>query len=73
MNKVMVSTRGRMVIPSKIRQKLKINNGTRLCIIEEGNQLILQPLTDEYFEKTAGILNTKESEICLSKQIGDGG
>jgi len=54
-----VTTNGRIVIPLKIRQKFKIRKGTRFCIVEKEDQLILQPLTDEYFEKMAGVLNTK--------------
>jgi len=54
-----VTTKGQIVIPSKIRRRLNIKKGTRLCVIENENQIILQPLTDEYFEKMAGILNSK--------------
>ena len=54
-----VTTKGQIVIPSKIRQRLKIKRGTKLCIMEKGDQIIIQPLTSEYFEKMAGILPTK--------------
>ena len=54
-----VTAKGQIVIPSEIRQRLKIKRGTKLCIVEKGDQIILQPLTGEYFEKMAGILNTK--------------
>ena len=54
-----VTAKGQIVIPSKIRQRLKIKKGTKMCIVEKGDQIILQPLTGEYFEKMAGILNTK--------------
>ncbi|HLF19060.1 MAG TPA: AbrB/MazE/SpoVT family DNA-binding domain-containing protein [Candidatus Omnitrophota bacterium] len=54
-----VTTKGQIVIPSRIRRKLKIKRGTRLSIEEKGDQIILQPLTEDYFEKMAGILNTK--------------
>jgi len=54
-----VSTKGRIVIPSQIRQRLKIKRGTKLCIAEKGDQIVFQPLTEEYFEKMAGILSTK--------------
>ncbi len=54
-----VSTKGQIVIPSEIRRHLNIKTGTRFYVMQKGNQIILQPLTSEYFEKTAGILNTK--------------
>ena len=54
-----VTAKGQIVIPSIIRQHLNIKKGTRLCVLEKNNEIILQPLTREYFENTAGILKTK--------------
>ena len=54
-----VTTKGQIVIPSRIRRKLNIKEGTRLSIEEKGDQLVLQPLTTEYFKKIAGIAGTK--------------
>lgn len=54
-----VTTKGQIVIPSKIRQRLNIKRGTKLYIVEKEDQIILQPLTDKYFENMAGILKTK--------------
>ena len=54
-----VTTKGQIVIPSRMRRRLNIKKGTRLCIEEKGDQLILHPLTDEYFKKMAGIASTK--------------
>ena len=59
MTTAIVTSKGQIVIPSKIRRRLNIKKGTKLCIVEKGDQLILQPLTEDYFEKMAGILNTK--------------
>lgn len=54
-----VTIKGQIVIPSKIRHNHDIKKGTKLCILEKGNQIILQPLTTEYFKKMAGVLNPK--------------
>ena len=54
-----VTTKGQIVIPSRIRKHLNIKKGTRFCIVEKENQIILQPLTADYFEKMAGIVETK--------------
>jgi len=59
MNTTVVTTKGQIVIPSKMRRKLNIKKGTRLYIEERGNELLLKPLTSAYFEKVAGILQTK--------------
>lgn len=58
MTTTIMTAKGQIVIPSKIRRRLNIKQGTKLCIFEKGEQLILQPLTDEYFENMAGVLKT---------------
>ncbi|MEK6584103.1 MAG: AbrB/MazE/SpoVT family DNA-binding domain-containing protein [Nitrospirota bacterium] len=54
-----VTVKGQIVIPSKIRRHLNIKKGTRLSVIEKANEIVLKPLTREYFEQMAGILGTK--------------
>lgn len=78
MNTGIVTTKGQIVIPSKIRRRFNIKSGTKLSIIEKGDQIILQPLTDGYFEKMAGILSTKgrltkaiHEERSKDKELGD--
>ena len=56
---IVITAKGQIVIPSKIRRHLNLKKGTRLCVIEKENEIVLQPLTHEFFEKTAGILKTK--------------
>jgi len=60
MTTTVMTTKGQIIIPSRIRQRFNIKKGTRFSIEEEGNKLILQPLTVDYFEKMAGILKSKE-------------
>ncbi len=50
--------KGRLLSPPKFDGAL-IKRGIRICIFEKGNEIVLQPLTKDYFEKTAGILKTK--------------
>lgn len=73
MTTTVVTTKGQIVIPSKIRQRLKIKKGTRLYIEERGNELILKPVTHEYFEKIAGVLPTKGklSKALLKERLKD--
>ncbi len=59
MTTTIVTTKGQIVIPSKIRRRLNIKKGTMLCVVERENEIVLKPLTEEYFEKNAGILKTK--------------
>mgnify|MGYP001604543041 CR=1 FL=1 len=59
MTTTVVTTKGQIVIPSKIRRKLNIKKGTKLYIEEKGEELIIKPVTPAYFERIAGILQTK--------------
>jgi AbrB family looped-hinge helix DNA binding protein len=54
-----VTTKGQVVIPAKIRKKFGIKNGTKVAFIEEGGKVLIQPLDKNYFENLAGILNEK--------------
>lgn len=53
-----VTTKGQLVIPARIRRRHGIKRGTRVCLIEEGEKIVLRPLTPDYFRKAAGILGT---------------
>ena len=54
-----VTSKGQIVIPSEVRRRLNIKKGTRLCVIEKDDGIILKPLTSAYFEQAAGILKAK--------------
>lgn len=73
MTTTIVTTKGQIVIPSKIRHRLKIKRGTKLYIEERGNELILKPVTPEYFERIAGVLPTKGklSKALLEERAKD--
>ena len=73
MTTTIVTTKGQIVIPSKIRNRLKIKRGTKLYIEERGNELILKPVTPEYFERIAGVLPTKGklSKALLEERAKD--
>lgn len=53
-----VSAKGQLVIPARIRRRHGIKRGMRVCFIKQGDEIILRPLTPEYFQKVAGILGT---------------
>lgn len=59
MTTTVVTTKGQIVIPSKIRRKLNIKKGTKLYVEERGNELVIKPITQAYFDRIAGVLQTK--------------
>lgn len=59
METVVITTKGQIVIPVKIRRKYGMKNGTKVAFIEQEGKLIVQPLDKEYFNKLAGIVGEK--------------
>jgi len=51
-----MTVKGQIVIPSKIRRKFGINDGTRIQIDvnEQAHQIILTPVTRDYIQSLRG-------------------
>jgi AbrB family looped-hinge helix DNA binding protein len=58
-----VSSKGQIVIPAVLREKLGIKTGTRIAIHTEENQLILQPITADYIDSLIGCCKGKDSLV----------
>lgn len=63
-----VTTKGQLVIPSKLRRKYGIRKGTRVAMIEEETRIILQPLTREYIRRLRGSLEGENSALEVLKE-----
>ncbi len=53
------TSKGQIVIPSSIRRRLGIKEGTRIKIEEHGKEIILKPITREYVHSLRGKLRGK--------------
>ena len=51
-----VTVKGQVVIPAKIRHRLGIKKGSKFHVEERNGEIILRPLTKEYFQRMSGIL-----------------
>ena len=58
-----VMTKGQLVIPSRLRRKYSIKEGTQVAFVEEENRLILQPLTPEFIRSLRGSLRGEPSAL----------
>lgn len=56
--RAMMSPRGQLVIPAKIRKRMGLKGRTQMSLIEEADQLVLRPCTPESIAKMAGMLGT---------------
>jgi AbrB family looped-hinge helix DNA binding protein len=61
MDSVYETTKGRIVIPARLRRKLGIKPGTKVCFIEHGSEILFQPLTKQYIRSICGILKDTTS------------
>ena len=72
-----MTVKGQIVIPSKIRQKFGIKEGTRMQVDvdEEAHRIILTPVTREYIHslrgkyKTKGLLAALETEKKREREL----
>lgn len=60
---VTVTSKGQLVIPSKLRRKFGIRKGTQVAFLEEGDRLILQPLTSQYIRTLRGSLKGEPTSM----------
>jgi AbrB family looped-hinge helix DNA binding protein len=58
-----VTTKGQLVIPSKLRRKYSIKQGTQVAFLEQENRLVLQPLTPEFIRSLRGSLKGEPSAL----------
>jgi len=58
-----VTTRGQLVIPARLRRRLGIRPGTAVSLTEDAGRIILQPITREYIQSLRGSLKTKPSAL----------
>ena len=51
-----MTIKGQVVIPAKIRQRLGLKRGSKFFVEERNGEIVLRPITREYFQKMSGIL-----------------
>ena len=71
MDSVYVTTRGRIIIPTRLRQKLGIKAGTKVHFIERGSDILFQPVTKEYIRSVCGMLKdttSATSELLIERK-----
>ena len=50
-----VTSKGQLVIPARLRRRFKIKKGTLVSFLEDNGRLIVQPITREFIESLRGI------------------
>jgi AbrB family looped-hinge helix DNA binding protein len=58
-----VSSKGQVVIPVEVREKLGIETGTRIAVRIEKDHLILEPINEGYIRRLRGSLKGPDSMV----------
>jgi AbrB family looped-hinge helix DNA binding protein len=59
-----VTSKGQLVIPARLRRRLGIRKGTLISLQEDGGRLILQPVTPEFIASLRGSLQGEPSPLA---------
>ena len=68
MNSAYVTSKGQLVVPSRIRRRFGIKPGTRINFVEEGDRIIFQPVTREYIRSFRGMFKLKPGEKSVVQE-----
>jgi len=59
MDRAVVTVKGQIVIPAKLRRKFGIKKGTQVYVYERDGEITIKPITDDYIRNMAGMAGTK--------------
>ncbi len=66
------TTKGQIVIPAALRRKYGITENTKIVILDNGEDIILRPMTPERISKLRGSLKGKGSlQLLLDERRKD--
>jgi len=60
-----VTTKGQLVIPARLRRRFGIKKGTTISFLEEGGRIVVQPVTRQFFRGLRGSLKREPSALDL--------
>lgn len=61
-----VTSKGQLVVPSRLRRKYGIKPGTKICFIERDKEILFQPVTREFIRGVCGML---KSETSVTREL----
>ena len=53
------TVKGQIVIPSSLRRKYGIKTGTKIYVYDDGEHIVLRPVTAQFYRKLRGSLKGK--------------
>lgn len=71
MDSAYVTSKGQLVVPSRIRRRYGIKPGTRINFVEEGDRIIFQPVTREYIRSFRGLLKKAGDKSVVQEHLAE--
>jgi AbrB family looped-hinge helix DNA binding protein len=68
MNSAYVTSKGQLVVPSRIRRLFGIKPGTRVNFVEEDGRIIFQPVTPAYIHSFRGMFKQKSGRKSVVQE-----
>ena len=66
------TVKGQIVIPAKLRRKYGIKNGTKIIVTDNGDSILLKPVTEQYLRNLQGSLKgTGGLKILMAERNKD--
>ncbi len=63
-----VTTKGQLVIPARLRRRFGIKKGTMVTFTEDDGRIIIQPVTREFIRGLRGSLKGKRSALAALRE-----
>ena len=67
--RTVVSSKGQVVIPAELRQRLGLEKGTPATWSEERGRLVLTPMTERRLDEIMGFLKPKPGEVSMFEEL----
>ena len=68
------TTKGQIVIPASLRRKYGIKVGTKIIVLDNGEEIILRPVNEQYLAKLQGSLKGKGAlQVLMDERQKDEG
>ncbi len=68
----LISAKGQVVIPARLRKKYNLKPGKKVAFFEENGSIVLKPMDESFFSQYAGMLGeaapTKEEYMLWKKE-----
>ena len=66
------TVKGQVVIPAPLRKKYGITEGTKIVVIDTGNEILLRPITPQYLKNLRGSLKgTGALQVLMDERKKD--